>query len=317
MFCAAACASDDEGDDDITERDAGTSVARDAGEAPEDAGVETDAGTRDAGARDGGQADPRDGGMGDPRDGGGADPRDGGEADPRDGGEVAGLTPFIADEFDDATTLGQWTLLHQQQQVPARHSLLDIDQTRAGHLVIEPTANNGWFEDDKGPLLFQLVTGDFVARTYVRAANRNSPSNPPTAQFNSTGFVARDPASVVGGSENWLMYNVGYQDTFGGSEGKTTVNSASTLFIIAGATEGELILCRRGSTFRMIRRLAGEPALNETNVFNRPDLPQTLQLGLIANGYTANPDLRAEFDWVRIAVPQSDADCYADILPGN
>lgn len=303
LVCVAlATACDSSSDDDMTsDRDGGRRVARDAGV---DEGA--DGGDPDAGEPDAGDPD-RDAGPFDA-----SPPRDAGPA--RDAGprDAAVLSSFIADEFDAPGDLTQWTRLHVEQGVPARHSRLEVLD---GHLLVEPTAHNGWFEDDKGPFLFQMVTGDFVARTYVRAVNRNNPVVPPTAQYNSTGFVARDPASVVGGQENWVMYNVGYQETFTGSEGKTTVSSGSTLFIIQGAAAGELVLCRRGDTFRMLRRLEGEDTLTETNVFERPDLPATLQLGVVANGYTATPNLRAEFDWVRIARPQSDADCRADIAP--
>ena len=39
-----------------------------------------------------------------------------------------------------------------------------------------------------------------------------------------------------------------------------------------------------------------------------PNMPRTLQVGLVCNGWGETPDVRAEFDWVRFSVPQSVAD---------
>jgi hypothetical protein len=245
---------------------------------------------------------------------GGDDDDDGTIPPGRDGGVVP--AGDLSDEFDSAATISDWTLLHVATGAPARHSVLDIATTTPGSLTMVPTADNGWFEDDKGPFLFKSVTGDFVARTRVVAGRSGDPSQPPTQQFNSAGLLARNPASREGGGEDWLMYNVGFQDGRVGSEGKTTVDSGSTLFIVDGDHRAELVLCRVGSTFVMFRQNEGTTNLEETNRFDRADLPGTLQVGLIANGYGATPDLTATFEWVRFAVPSSEADCTAPIPAG-
>lgn len=225
----------------------------------------------------------------------------------RDGGVVAPAE--LSDEFDDASSLDDWTLFHTVQGVGARHSTLDIDTTTPGALTIAPTANNGWFEDDKGPFIFKSVTGNFSAYTKVVAGRAGDASQAPSQQFNSAGLLARDPASREGGNEDWLMYNVGFQDGRVGSEGKTTVDSGSTLFIVDGDFRAELVLCRVGDAFVMYRKNEGASSFEETNRFDRADLPETLQVGLIGNGYGPTPDLVATFEYVRFSVPSSEAGC--------
>lgn len=234
--------------------------------------------------------------------------RDAGPTQPgRDGGVVP--TDMLSDEFDDASSLSDWQVFHTVEGTGPRHSVLDIATTTPGSLTMVPTANNGWFEDDKGPFIFKSVTGNFAVRTKVVAGRSGDANVAPTQQFNSAGLLARDPASRPGGNENWLMYNVGFQDGRVGSEGKTTVSSGSTLFIVDGDHRAELVLCRVGSTFVMYRMNEGANSFEETNRFDRADLPDTLQVGPIANGYGANPDLVATFDWIRFSVPTAEADC--------
>lgn len=227
--------------------------------------------------------------------------------DGRDGGVIP--TDTLSDEFDDASSMADWRMFHAVQGVGARHSVLDIATTTPGALTIAPTANNGWFEDDKGPFLFKSVTGNFAARTKVVAGRAGAASMAPSQQFNSAGLLARDPGSREGGNEDWLMYNVGFQDGRVGSEGKTTVDSVSTLFIVDGDHRAELVLCRVGSTFVMYRMNEGASTFEETNRFDRGDLPDTLQVGLIGNGYGPTPDLFATFEYIRFSTPSSEAEC--------
>ena len=207
----------------------------------------------------------------------------------------------LDDEFDDPGSLDDWTLLDS-----SLHEVLEI---AGGRLTIVPRPNAAWFEDDKGPFLFKEIGGNFAVHTFVIAGNTSDPDAAPTFEFNSAGFVARDPASRIGGSENWLMLNVGFQDGRIGSEGKTTVDSRSTLFITDGSHRAELILCRVGARFLMLRKNEGESSFTETDRFDRPDMPTDLQVGVVANGYGSSPNLRAVFDYVRFKTPESESDC--------
>ena len=224
---------------------------------------------------------------------------------------------LLSDEFDDPATLSNWL-----EGPSTAYDLLDIDASNPGQLTFVPTifANNAWYADYQAPLRYKLVTGDFAVVSYVSAGNRfeaDPGSVPATGQFNSAGFLARDPASdAPGGSENYIMLNLGFQINDLSTEAKTTINSSSVLTLTSanGAHRGRLLLCRLDDTFYLYRHLDNESdwLLLETMV--RADLPETLQVGLVVNAWDetpANSSLYAQFDYVRFAAqaPSSPSEC--------
>lgn len=216
----------------------------------------------------------------------------------------------FSDEFD-SNTLSRWSLRHQVEGTEAQYTTLDIGSETPGSLTLVPTRTPGWFADGDGPLIFKLVEGDFSVHTRVEAESVSNPGQPPSSNFNSAGLMARDPAGGSG-PENYVMLNVGTQDGRipggVGSEGKTTVDSSSELFLDAGSGSGELILCRIGDEFILFRFLASDGGWTRGYTFQRPDLPSTLQVGMIANAFEAPPDLRATFDFIRLRPTPATAD---------
>jgi len=112
-----------------------------------------------------------------------------------------------------------------------------------------------------------------------------------------------------------VMVNVGRQTSTIegclGSETKSTVNSSSTLDLIAGSHNGRLILCRIDNRFYAYRYLDNETDWVEINSVERSDFPTNVQVGMIANGYSG-PDLFAAFDYIRLRQPTSVAGCTSD-----
>lgn len=213
----------------------------------------------------------------------------------------------LDDEFDDPASLDCWT-----NYDPGQYTLLDVDATLAGHLLLEPINTDGWFDDGDGPFLYKMLGGDFVVETHVAAVDRNAPDMPPAQAFNSAGLVLRDPASAPA-AENWLMYNLGYQDDIVGTEGKTTTNSSSELTLVEGLNSGRLRVCRIGREFHMYRWLDDETDWTLEHTYARPDLPDDLQVGIVGNAYTAPPDLQAQFDYVRFGTATDARSCTAPI----
>lgn len=234
--------------------------------------------------------------------------------------DPADADPEFSDEFDDASTLSSWMRGHEVEGRDAQYSVLDVDDSSPGALTIVPT-REGWFGDFDGPLLFKMIEGDFVVETLVRAGNTADENSAPTRFFNSAGLLVRDPMHAPG-QEDWIMHNVGFQATFVGSEGKTTVGSQSMLTLVPGERQGRIRMCRFGDRFVLVRLLDGDTGgFMQTHEFMRPDLPDSLQVGLVANGWnsegiepdtTITPDLRASFDYIRLWRPTSPADCVAD-----
>lgn len=219
----------------------------------------------------------------------------------------------LSDEFGSAETLSGWTDLHRSLGLAAPYSKLDVGTTREGRLSIVPRPG-AWYRDGMGPLLYKSITGDFIATVYATARSRRQPDQAPAAAFNAAGLIARDPASQQG-RQNWVVINVGRQQSFLGTEVKTTVNSNSQLFLEEGPAEGEVRMVRLGADFHLLRRLRGEDSWRRLRVFRRPDLPATLQVGLMCNGWTNNPDLLADYDWVRFARPAGADDVTRALEP--
>jgi len=121
-------------------------------------------------------------------------------------------------------------------------------------------------------------------------------------------------------TENWVVHNVGFQDVSVATEAKTTVDSSSVYRLANGAPSGEVAICRLGSTFHLLRRLDGEAEWTEMTShddpayppYDRPDLPDTLQVGIMANAFSS-PDILARFDYVHFTRPTSIEDCVANL----
>lgn len=214
------------------------------------------------------------------------------------------------DEFN-ANTLANWSRRHMVEATPAQYTTLDINQSRPGALSIVPTLTPGWYANGDAPLLFKLVSGNFSVETHVVAESRSNPGSAPASDFNSGGLMARNPAGGSG-PENYVMVNVGRQNSSipasVGSESKSTVNSNSQLDLRAGVHQGRLILCRIGTEFYTYRLLDNEATWTRIGSATRADMPTTVQVGMVANGFSG-PDLRATFDYVRLRVPASEAGC--------
>lgn len=222
------------------------------------------------------------------------------------------VTPTLSDEFNNTYTLRNWAISTNPNE-----DLINIDSSSAGQLAWIPTdvLNNAWFQTYDSPFRYKLISGNFFAEIYVNAGNVNDPSQPPTGEYNSAGFLARDPASDTGAEiENWLMFNLGNQSNGLATESKSTLNNSSILTLIPTQSQsGRLALCRAGDEFRMYRWLDDEAEWTLRHTYTRADLPNTIQLGLVVNAWR-DGDLYAEFDYFRvdqtITIP---ADCEPKI----
>lgn len=225
----------------------------------------------------------------------------------------------LSDEFDQASSLDAWTLREEVDGGPSNWDVLDVDDTTPGQLTMQPVAS-GWYGGYVGPMLFKHVTGDFAVETAVRASSLDDPETPPSRLFNAGGLIVRNPDSGSG-VENYVVHNVGRQLSTVATEGKTTRDSGSTLELVDGIHHGRLRICRIGDSFLLTRRLDDESRFRQTHRYDREDLPDTVQVGLMANGWNASggepdtsvsPDVEVTFDYVRFWRPDGEADCLAD-----
>ena len=281
--------------------------------------------------------------------------------------QVMAATPIagLSDEFNDAASINQWSEVNHVEGWGPRGAQLNqwtVNAGGEGRMVMQPHSVV-WYEDWRGPLVFKEVTGDFVVTTKMRVTDRDNIGGsdaddvPGDSQFSLGGLMIRTPRAITNGAADWVPGshsndgNVGENYVFmsmGYATGtnrysfevKTTRNSTSNLELTPlGLTpnEVELRIARIGSTVIVLHRLDGEANWTVHRRYSRPDMPQTLQVGMVtysdwekANDLTPvvhngaviapgqisdpspfqpfNPDLTASFDYTRFDRPQVPAE---------
>jgi len=248
----------------------------------------------------------------------------------------------LSDEFDSPITLAQWQRVHLVEQWNAEQlETYDINATATGRLTMIPYTCT-WYQDYRGPMAFKTVTGDFAMTTAVRSTGRDGASVPLT-QYSLGGLMIRTPRNITpatwtSGGENYVFLSLGYGQVLPRQfqyEVKTTLNGISTLNLSAApGPEARLRLVRIGDAVLTLRREPGGPWVVHRR-YPRPDLPDTLQAGMVAytnwekasdfspfnHNRTAlhlplpgdvpnptpaepfQPDLRTEYDYVRFKRP--------------
>jgi hypothetical protein len=242
----------------------------------------------------------------------------------------------LSDEFDNPATLSNFLRLHLVEGWGAaadKVEVRDINTSRAGRFVVIPYTST-WFQNYVGELSFKEVTGDFVITTEVIPRNR-AQSGPPGRIYSLGGIMVRAPTGLTtgaagwqSGQQNYVFLSMGAASSAGTYqfEVKTTVNSSSSLVVSnAAVSQAEIQVARLGTSLIMLRRDNGGSWIIHRR-YSRPDFPSTLQAGITVytdyGGVTAvypagqevqhnathiagqNPDLRAEFEYLRYARPQ-------------
>ncbi len=217
------------------------------------------------------------------------------------------LTPATVTGLDDdftAPTLDPaWTIVNG--------STAKIEVS-GGLLAITPTKNVVWYHADQGPFLHKLVTGNFKVTTVAHARKASDPTKTPDIDYQFGGLMARAPSSD-GGKQDHVFNVVGYRGEFLSVETKTTKQDKSFVHGPAWPSgDAELRLCRVNGRFFLHKRPVGGKEWEQAMMYKRPDLPATLQVGLIAYAYTDRFDLRATFEHIRFAPVTSADDCTKD-----
>lgn len=266
--------------------------------------------------------------------------------------DMADLTG-LNDEFNDFSTIDQWQLVTEVEGWGAQHfATFDIDQTTPGALTIAPHTST-WFQDYQGDLAFKEVTGDFIVTTHVAITDRDDVGGsdeddiPNDSTFSLGGVMLRTPRDITdapnewtAGGNNFVFLSIGHG--YDGSmtlESKNTIDSDSDLELIpVNASTAELRVERIGDSVTTMYRMEGDVDWQVAANFDRPDMPDTLQVGLVgytnyektstfqpvfannntlidtpenaANssnpGVAYDPDLQASFDYIRFERPESE-----------
>ncbi len=189
----------------------------------------------------------------------------------------------LSTRFDRPESLQGWREFQAQGWVPKWES----PKVENGRLVLRPRSS-GWFEDNTAGHLYRVVTGDFIVTTRIKVEGTRTPV--PQRSFSLAGLFIREPRSFTREgwtpkNENWLFFSVGTAFPAGRPqfEIKSTYNSLSTLKI-SDAKEGwvRLRIARSGELFTLLYQGEGSREWRVLEQFIRPDLPETLNVGLTA-----------------------------------
>ncbi|MCA9121834.1 MAG: hypothetical protein H6822_11845 [Planctomycetaceae bacterium] len=259
----------------------------------------------------------------------------------------------LNDEFNDPATLEQWQLVSQVEGWGTQpFETFDIDQTNSDALTIAPHTST-WFQDYQGDLAFKEVAGDFIVTTHIAITDRDdigasdADDVPNDSTFSLGGVMLRSPRAITDattewtpGGSNFVFLSLGHSyDGNMSLESKNTVNSVSNLELIpVNSTTAELRVERSGNSITTMYRLTDGVEWQVAANFSRPDMPDTLQVGLVgytdyektssfdpfyANSHTLidnpenaanssnpglayDPDVQARFDYIRFERPESE-----------
>ncbi len=205
----------------------------------------------------------------------------------------------LSDDFTGTSLDPAWSE-HQPQfysaEVSNGHLTIDIDGTACNN-------NCPWFHSQSAGFIYKDIVGDFEVVAAI-ASEEASGINAGDDISNDTqlgGLMARNKN---GSTENYVFNVVGTRFDVPSIETKSTTNdnSGTIEHFAIGTTRSELRITREGSTFRMYSRELGAADWTHRSTFSRPDLPDTLQVGIIAYAFQSYPeDLAVKVDYIRFS----------------
>jgi hypothetical protein len=260
------------------------------------------------------------GGTGGTSTGGSTSGGSGGIAGGATGGTAGGTACAFSDDFEAAALDPCWSTLNGTPAAP----LVEIEQTGGVlHLRAVSGQNGVWYQGATKSLVYKLVTGNFKITTTAHPRKRTNANEAPTLALHVGGLLARDPSSNGGNTENYVFTMVGSNEFAApGVEIKSTTNGMSQWSEPEwpDPLAAELRVCRLGASFYLYKREPGDSTWiladhqGQAAAISRPDLPETLQVGLALNFSGPNNDLDVSFDAITLAptAPSVEADCTSD-----
>jgi hypothetical protein len=218
------------------------------------------------------------------------------------GALTAAQAAALGDEFDGTSLDPSWTVFNP--------SVVAVS-VAGGALHLVAARSSLWFDSSQGALVHKLVAGDFKATTTVHTRKASNPAVAPDQSIELGGVMARSPASPP---ENYTFIVIGFgEQGHIAVEHKDTVNSSSQFSEVPWTPDAELRLCRFGATVRVYRRHVGDSGWGAPDLeTTRPDLPETLQVGLNMYAAETAPDLDVSFDRISFAPVGSLNDCASE-----
>lgn len=250
----------------------------------------------------------------------------------------------LSDDFDDESTLSEWTRLSEAEGWTDKLKVIDVNDTADGHLYLEPYPSV-WYYDYTGPFLFKTVEGNVMVTTRINVSGLDS--DVPEAAFSLAGLMVRRPRrnAPFEADTAWTADRESYAFIVTGTTGEPGMPKIETKSTIRSKPRAkhypreaggwiELRLVRLNQTvIALYRRPNGEWQVHER--YYRNHLPNTLQVGLMAYGdyptvreqiwydpwkyktsviRNGNEDMQVKADYVRFRRPvlSKEAKAYVD-----
>lgn len=168
-----------------------------------------------------------------------------------------------------------------------------------------PLVESVWWKNERGPMLYTVVSGDVTVTTRVQVRKQSNPSLPPDMEWQFAGVMLRDPAGDAWLSrENYVFNVVGHRGKRLQVETKSTQSGHSQVDAWDWESgDAELRIVRKGALFSLFARQGANAEWIALTQYERPDLPATLQVGFIVYAYSEGRgrfDMQGEFRTLEI-----------------
>jgi len=156
-------------------------------------------------------------------------------------------------------------------------------------LAIKTNQESVWWQNTRGPMLFRPVKGDVEVSIKLKARKASNSEVFPDSAYQFGGIMLRDPTSAhMLTSENYVFNVIGNRGPNGIQvETKSTHNGWSSVQGTDWTTgDVELKIKRIGAQFSLFARSLEDADWQLVQEYQRADLPEILQLGVIVYSYS-------------------------------
>lgn len=176
-------------------------------------------------------------------------------------------------------------------------------------LNIQIVKENVWWRNWRGPMFYTYIKGDIDVCVTVQTRKASNPDEYPDKAYQFGGLILRDPlGDKFFTSEHYIFNVVGYRGSKLTIETKSTSDGWSDVEGHDWPTgDAELRIVRKGAIFQLYARSMDEYVWQLMRTYDRPDLPETMQLGIIAYAYSewsSYHDLKASFTNLSLNFPE-------------
>lgn len=211
----------------------------------------------------------------------------------------SGAPVLLADSFDGSALGSWWTQVNADDMTAS---------VAGGALHLTPLLTGLWYANTESGALVTPVAGDFVATADVAATGPGFSTllGPGIEMAGVIVLGSLEPTAPK--SHVWAA--IGAVDGVPSRESKSTVAGYSTYVADPYGAERALVrVCRIGATFRTYHRLSSSTAWDSHQIYDRPDLPSAVHVGVFASEGSDPVDLQADVTSVTIRRVRSVADC--------